>query len=166
MPKTRGESFSFRTTRSPPSPRTRCSTSSTTRRPPLWARRLYEAYRARGARARRRGRRRPHDPGGAGAEFARRLCGRLGLDPEQACLSWDPPTTKERAAMHPAYYASQRFLIESSGVDATRAGRNRDLEAEVRGWPEEFGEDVGMIREMVDLAMPNYRYLLGRRFRM
>ncbi|KAK8102225.1 hypothetical protein PG984_015371 [Apiospora sp. TS-2023a] len=224
----RGESFSFRTTRSPPSPRKRCSTSSTTRRPPrrscsptatsppcsrttsssppgtvpvltirdprltvpsayrvlgamglahgsgrpnfliststLWVRRLYEAYRARG-----------FEPvvvdaddlmtGGAG--FARRLCGRLGLDPEQACLSWEgPPSAEERAAMHPAYYASQRFLIESSGVDATRAGRNRDLEAEVRGWPEEFGEDVGMIREMVDLAMPNYRYLLERRFQI
>ncbi|KAK8065201.1 hypothetical protein PG997_011948 [Apiospora hydei] len=99
-------------------------------------------------------------------EFARCLCARLGLDPARACLVWEAPAAEERGGLHPAYYASQRFLIESSGVDASRAGSNRDLDAEMRGWEAEFGEDVGMVREMVDLAMPHYRYLYERRFTM
>ncbi|KAK7967892.1 uncharacterized protein PG986_002169 [Apiospora aurea] len=129
----------------------------------LWVRGAYEAYRARGGGI---------EPVVVDAddlmtqspEFARRLCARLGLDPARACLAWDAPTAEERGGMHPAYYASQRFLVESSGVDASRAGTNRDLEAEMRGWEAEFGEDVGMVREMVDLAMPHYRYFYERRF--
>ncbi|KAK8034189.1 hypothetical protein PG993_009184 [Apiospora rasikravindrae] len=129
----------------------------------LWVRGAYETYKARGIE--------PvvvdaDDLMTGGPEFARSLCSRLGLDPEMACLSWDVPTAEERAGMHPAYYASQRFLIESSGVDAGRAAGNRNLEAEVEGWPAEFGEDVAMVREMVELAMPHYRYLHERRFKM
>ncbi|KAK8099911.1 hypothetical protein PG999_010285 [Apiospora kogelbergensis] len=101
----------------------------------LWTRRLYEAYLSRGIE--------PvvvdADDLMTSPEFARRLCARLGLDPDLACLSWPETSAEEKAKLHPLEYASQKFLIDSVGVDASRAGKSRDLEAEVQGWPAEFG---------------------------
>ncbi|KAK6848786.1 hypothetical protein PG995_012619 [Apiospora arundinis] len=127
----------------------------------LWIRRLYEAYRSRGIE--------PvvvdADDLMTSPEFARHLCSKLGLDPESACLSWKATSAEEKAKLHPMEYASQRFLIDSTGIDESRAAKNQDMEALVQGWPAEFGEDVGLVREMVDFAMPHYQYLYERRFK-
>ncbi|KAK8004539.1 protein-S-isoprenylcysteine O-methyltransferase [Apiospora arundinis] len=126
----------------------------------LWIRRLYEAYRSRGIE--------PvvvdADDLMTSPEFARHVCAKLGLDPESACLSWEATSAEEKAKLHPMEYASQKFLIDSTGIDESRAAKNQDMEAQVQGWPAEFGEDVELVREMVDLAMPHYQYLYERRF--
>ena len=98
-------------------------------------------------------------------EFTRQLCKRLGLDPDAAIFRWEPAGEAEKAAMHPMFFASQRWLIESAGIKPERAAKNINLEAEERGWKDEFGEDLELIRDMVALALPSYEYLHERRFK-
>lgn len=99
-------------------------------------------------------------------EYVRFLASRLGLDPEQVYTTWSAPSADERKEIHPMFYASQGFLIESTGIDPGRAAKNMDMDEVMGKWEEEFGEDVGLIREAIDAAMPYYRYLHERRLRM
>ena len=128
----------------------------------IWSRLLYDFYVSNGA-----------DPIVVDADdymtsgdFVRHLCSQAGLDPAQAYLSWSMPTQEERAEIHPMYYASQSTLIESSGIQPSKAAKNVDLEAEEKGWETEFGEDLPLLKEMVELAMPHYTYLHERRLKM
>lgn len=98
-------------------------------------------------------------------DFIKQLCVKLGLDPDQAQFTWPAISQGERTQLDHGFYASQRYLLESSGVDSGRAAKNLDLEAEQSRWEAEFGEDVKLVTEMVDLAMPHYRYLYERRFK-
>lgn len=95
----------------------------------------------------------------------RRLCVRLGLDPAEAKFGWGAVTDEQKEKeIHPMQYASQNTLYESEGVIAGRAARNADFGDVEREWKEEFGEDPGLVEEMVGLAMPRYRYLYERRW--
>lgn len=97
--------------------------------------------------------------------FIRSLCVRLGLDPKQLKFEWDAVTDKQKEKdIHPMLYASQNTLFESSGVMAGRAAKNSDLTGVSEKWKEEFGEDAGLVEEMVALAEPHYRYLYEKRW--
>lgn len=98
--------------------------------------------------------------------FVRYLCSCAGLEPDEVYTTWSAPTEEEREGIHPMFYASQGTLIESSGIIPGRAAKNMDMAEEVRKWDAEFGEDVGLIREAVESAMPYYRYLHERRLKM
>jgi hypothetical protein len=99
-------------------------------------------------------------------EFVRGLCAGLGLDPERVCLKWEAVTKEQRdTEIHPMLYASQNTLFESKGVDAGRAKKELDLVKEEKAWEEEFEDDVGLIREMVGIAGPFYRWLYERRWK-
>jgi hypothetical protein len=97
--------------------------------------------------------------------FVQSLCVRLGLDPSQVRFEWDAATSEQKEIeIHPMQYASQNTLYESSGVIAERAAKNSDLvDASVK-WKNEFGDDAGLVEEMVALAMPHYQYLYERRW--
>jgi hypothetical protein len=97
--------------------------------------------------------------------FVRSLFVKLNLDPSKVRFEWDAATAEQKEKeIHPMQYASQNTLYESSGVIAGRAARNSDFaDAEVK-WREEFGDDAGLVEEMVALAMPHYRYLHERRW--
>lgn len=97
-------------------------------------------------------------------EFVRHLCSKAGLDPDQAYFSW--PTDGDKDKHHPMYYASQSTLLNSAGPDAALAAKNKDLAKEEAGWAAEFGDDLALVQEMVDLAMPHYEYLYERRLRL
>jgi hypothetical protein len=97
----------------------------------------------------------------AGEEFVRALCGRVGLDGGRACFGWKAVTGVQREEMHPMLYASQGTLFESEGVDSGKA----DLGREEVAWEEEFGDDVGLVREMVGIAGTFYWWLHERRWR-
>ncbi|KAM0722574.1 hypothetical protein Q7P37_002015 [Cladosporium fusiforme] len=104
-------------------------------------------------------------------DFVRVVCSKIGLDPSQVLFEWDVAAVKEDSTrewngevIHPMQYASQDTLYRSSGVDAGLAARNVDLEEGRGKWEDEFGEDVGLVREMVRLAEPHYRFLNERRF--
>lgn len=99
-------------------------------------------------------------------DFVGYLCTQIGLNPEEVCTSWSAPTAEERKEIHPMFYASQGTLIESSGIMPGRAAKNIDMAEEVRKWDDDFGEDVGLIKEAVESAMPHYRYLYERRLKM
>ena len=101
------------------------------------------------------------DPG-----YCRFACEKLDLEPELACLEWEKITEEEKANIHPMVYASQMGLLESTGLDASRAAKNLDFVVEGKKWDDEFGDDVPMVREMVESGMPHYRYLRERRLRM
>lgn len=119
-------------------------------------------------------------------EFVREVCGKIGLQGEAVRFEWDACTTTDASTdtsegdstststkrqwggeeIHPMQYASQNTLYESSGVRAGLAAKNLDLDEIVRGWEEEFGDDVGLVREMVELAEGHFRWLFKRRFTM
>ena len=61
-------------------------------------------------------------------------------------------------------YASQNTLYESSGVIAGKAAKDFDFTDVSVKWKEEFGDDAGLVEEMVALAMPHYQYLYERRW--
>ena len=97
--------------------------------------------------------------------FVRSLCVRLGLNPSEVRFEWDAATSEQKEKeIHPMQYASQNTLYESSGVIAGKAARGFDFTDVSVKWKEEFGEDAGLIEEMVGLAMPHYQYLHERRW--
>lgn len=97
--------------------------------------------------------------------FVRQLGGKLGLDPEKAKFEWEAVGEKEKEGIHPMQFASQKTLFESSGVEAGRAGKNLDLAKEAEKWEGEFGEDAGLVGEMVKFAEGHYRWLWERRWK-
>lgn len=97
--------------------------------------------------------------------FVRSLCVRLGLDPFKVQFEWDAATSEQKEKeIHPMQYASQDTLYESSGVIAGKAAKNFDFTDASVKWKEEFGDDAGLIEEMVGLAMPHYQFLHERRW--
>ncbi|THW63995.1 hypothetical protein D6D20_03173 [Aureobasidium pullulans] len=88
------------------------------------------------------------------------------FEPELACIDWEKITEEEKANIHPMLYASQMGLLESTGLDASRAAKNLDFVVEEKKWDDEFGDDVPMVREMVESGIPHYQYLRERRLRM
>lgn len=99
-------------------------------------------------------------------DFVRALCGRIGLDPEQLNLSWPAASEAEKEKIHPMYYASQSTMIDSSGPDPARAGKNIDLEKSMQEWDNEFGDDAVVMRELTELAKPHYEYLLSKKTKL
>ncbi|KAF2723353.1 hypothetical protein K431DRAFT_301940 [Polychaeton citri CBS 116435] len=129
---------------------------------PIWARLLYDWYISHGV----------HplvadaDDFMTSEDFVRRICSRAGLDPALACFAWEELTPDEKAKLHPMYYKSQKTLVDSCRVRVELAGRNLNLE-ELKGeWEEKFGEDMRLVREMVDLSVPHYEYLYERRMKL
>ncbi|THW43376.1 hypothetical protein D6D22_04500 [Aureobasidium pullulans] len=98
--------------------------------------------------------------------YCRFVCEKLDLEPELACIEWEKITEEEKANIHPMLYASQMGLLESTGLDASRAAKNLDFVVEEKKWDDEFGDDVPMVREMVESGIPHYQYLRERRLRM
>jgi hypothetical protein len=98
--------------------------------------------------------------------FVRSLLVRLGMDPEKVRFQWDAVTDEQKEKdIHPMLWASQSTLFESEGVIAGRAARNSDFDGLEEKWREEFGEDAGLIGEMVGVAEGHYRWLYERRWR-
>jgi hypothetical protein len=99
--------------------------------------------------------------------FVRNLHVRLGLDPTKVRFKWDAVTEEQKEReIHPMLFASQNTLFESEGVIAGRAAKNSDFDGLEEKWREEFGEDAGLIGEMVGFAEPHYRYLYERRWKV
>ncbi|THX57656.1 hypothetical protein D6D06_03560 [Aureobasidium pullulans] len=99
-------------------------------------------------------------------EYCRFVCEKLGLEPGLVCLEWEKITEEEKAKIHPMLYASQMGLLESTGLDASRAAIKVDFVVKEKKWEDEFGDDVPMVREMVESGIPHYQYLRERRLRM
>lgn len=104
-------------------------------------------------------------------EFVRKVSSKIGLDPAQVQFEWDAATVKDDSSrawngedVHPMQFASQNTLYGSSGVDATLAAKNLDMNLVMEKWDEEFEEDLVLVKEMIELAEPHYRYLFEKRF--
>lgn len=95
-------------------------------------------------------------------DFVRHLCVQAGLDSAEAYFSW-PAEGKDN--VHPSYYLSQSSLLDSTGPDPKYAAKNVDLNEEEKEWEAEFGSDLPLVKEMVELAMPYYEYLYERRLK-
>lgn len=94
--------------------------------------------------------------------FVRNLCGRIGLEGGRVCFGWEAVT---REGVHPMLWASQNTLFGSERVDAGKAKGEEDLVEEERSWEEGFGDDVGLVREMVGIAEPFHQWLHERRWK-
>lgn len=99
--------------------------------------------------------------------FVRHLTGKLGLDPDKAIVSWPKSTDKEKQDMSQMLLTIQNTLVNSEGIRPDRASRNIDLAAERENWKNDFDkEELKMIQEFVDIAMPHYEYLREKRLRL
>nr|POF02578.1 hypothetical protein CFP56_58210 [Quercus suber] len=99
-------------------------------------------------------------------DFVRRVCEKAGLDPAQAHFSWPAATEAEMKQTHPMHYASQSTLINSVGMNPAFAAKNVDMVAEEAKWEAEFGDDVSLVKQVMDLERAHYEYLRERRFTM
>ncbi|KFY13110.1 hypothetical protein V492_03487 [Pseudogymnoascus sp. VKM F-4246] len=85
-----------------------------------------------------------------------RLCHQLQLDPEKLSFEWQPMTT----GLHPFLSSIQ----QSTGVDMSKLSKGVDIKQEFVKWEQEFGSHVAQrLLHFVELAMPDYEYLLAQR---
>ncbi|KXS94800.1 hypothetical protein AC578_4056 [Pseudocercospora eumusae] len=92
-------------------------------------------------------------------EFSMQLCSKIDLDPDLAHFERQ---RGDKDKYHPMEYASQTTLIESSGVDESKAAKNLGLDDSEKKWDEEFGEDVGLvIRGFVSHSTPRAKRSCG-----
>jgi hypothetical protein len=98
-------------------------------------------------------------------QFSRILAGRLGLDPAQVTVAWEPTPEEQQEQMHPTLRAIQKTLIDSQGLIPNRAAKNITPEEEVARWKDAFtAEEVELIHELVRRMTPDYEYLKARKF--
>lgn len=97
--------------------------------------------------------------------FSRRLAQRIGLDPGQVTVAWEPTPAEQQAQMHPVLRAIQKTLIDSKGLVPRRAAKNINLEEEEARWKDDFSQGaVDLIHELIQRMSPDYEYLYQRRF--
>lgn len=97
--------------------------------------------------------------------FCRGLAKRLGLNPEQVAVTWEPTPEEQQDQMHPVLRAIQKTLIDSKGLVPGRAAKNIDLKEEEARWKDDFPqEEVDLMHELVQRMSPDYEYLKERRF--
>ncbi|KAF2162761.1 hypothetical protein M409DRAFT_26999 [Zasmidium cellare ATCC 36951] len=99
--------------------------------------------------------------------FVRHLCAARGLNPDEALIKWDKTNRDlDMNTIEKNHTAIQKTLFASQGPEARRASQNVDLEAEERGWDEEFGrEGAQLVRDVVKAVGADYEYLRERRLR-
>ncbi|KXT10599.1 hypothetical protein AC579_7528 [Pseudocercospora musae] len=93
-------------------------------------------------------------------ELSRQVCSKPDLNPDLAHFEWQ---RGDEDQWHPMEYVSQTTLIESSGIDHSKAAKNLYLDNSEKQRDEEFGEVVGLIREAVAAFVPDYELLFERR---
>lgn len=97
--------------------------------------------------------------------FCRGLAKRLGLDPEQVAVAWEPTPEEQQAQMHPVLRAIQKTLIDSKGLVSGRAAKNINLDEEEARWKDDFPpEVVNLMHDLIQRMSPDYEYLKERRF--
>ncbi|OBT44499.1 hypothetical protein VE00_04929 [Pseudogymnoascus sp. WSF 3629] len=85
-----------------------------------------------------------------------RLCHQLQLDPQQLSFDWQVENTG-----HLPWLSS---LQRSTGVDMSKISKGIDIQQEFVKWENEFGSHVAQkLLHFVELAMPDYEYLLAQR---
>lgn len=98
--------------------------------------------------------------------FVRDLCSKIGFNPDEAVFSWPETSREEQEGMHVMLKRVQNVLINSKGLEAGRAARNIDLEAEKAKWAEDFsGSELEMLHKLYERAVPHWEYLFARRFK-
>lgn len=85
-----------------------------------------------------------------------RLCHQLLLDPRHLSFEWQVSTTE----LHPWLSTIQK----STGVDMSKLSKGIDTQQEFVKWEREFGSHVAQkLLYFVELAIPDYEYLLAQR---
>lgn len=97
--------------------------------------------------------------------FAKQLCQKIGLNPEEAVFQWPKTEQHVQDAMHPMLKKVQDVLINSEGLDPSHAAKHIDLAAEKAKWAEDLdGKQLEILEELYARAMPQWEYLYLRRF--
>lgn len=85
-----------------------------------------------------------------------RLCRQLQLNPQHLSFEWQVATT----GLVPWFSSIQK----STGVDMSKISKGVDIQREFVKWENEFGSHVAQkLLHFVELAMPDYEYLLAQR---
>lgn len=97
-------------------------------------------------------------------DIVRKLCSEVGLDPKHALFSWPRATEEEKAKMDPIIRSLLNSLLNSTGLDPSKAKPPPDMEEEQAKWEQKFGgEAAQFMRDLVEAAMPDYEYLRARK---
>lgn len=85
-----------------------------------------------------------------------RVCHQLQLDPQHLAFEWQAAKT----GLFPWFSSIQK----STGVDMSKLSKGLDIQREFLKWENEFGSHVAQkLLHFVELAMPDYEYLLAQR---
>ncbi|KFZ16473.1 hypothetical protein V501_02213 [Pseudogymnoascus sp. VKM F-4519 (FW-2642)] len=85
-----------------------------------------------------------------------RLCQQLQLDPQQLSFEWQVAKT--------GFLPWLSSIQKSTGVDMSKLSKGVDTQQEFVKWEHEFGSHVAQkLLHFVELAMPDYEYLLAQR---
>ncbi|KFX87725.1 hypothetical protein V490_08056 [Pseudogymnoascus sp. VKM F-3557] len=85
-----------------------------------------------------------------------RLCHQLHVDPQHLVFEWQVTKT----GLVPWFSSIQK----STGVDMSKLSKGLDIQREFGKWESEFGAEVAQkLLHFVELAMPDYEYLLAQR---
>ncbi|KAH7028157.1 uncharacterized protein B0I36DRAFT_413757 [Microdochium trichocladiopsis] len=90
----------------------------------------------------------------------------VGMDPAKVRLSWERPSEASVKCLLPNERRMLSTILASSGIDASKAAGDIDIEQEAVKWKEEFGEErARKLAAWVRAAMPDYEFLRARRMR-
>ncbi|KAI9037324.1 uncharacterized protein KD926_000611 [Aspergillus affinis] len=99
-----------------------------------------------------------HNPG-----LVPQLAKELGLDPSKVQTTWNTTSFPEDTLIMREIFC--RVANQSTGVIKEKAPEKIDIEEEKRKWVAEFGCDLaGIISDCVEHAIPDYEYLMSKRF--
>ncbi|KAI9694979.1 MAG: hypothetical protein M1822_000596 [Bathelium mastoideum] len=94
------------------------------------------------------------------------LCAQTGLDPQAIKYEWASMSHKEIQMQYEGEAVFLETLLGSNGIVSGKGSDGVEVECEMEGWREEFGEErAEMLRRMVEAAMEDYMFLKSRGLR-
>ncbi|KAL4929915.1 uncharacterized protein BDV17DRAFT_290270 [Aspergillus undulatus] len=100
-----------------------------------------------------------------GSSTIERVCSSLGMDTQRILYEWDAIQTPEGAGCRELKFMSDYW--NSTSIDSSKSSRGLDMAAKYTQWQNDFGPDTANgLWELVQRAMPDYKYLRARGFEL
>lgn len=100
------------------------------------------------------------------SEYVMHLASFIHMEPVDCIFQWERMTEEAQEQLPGMLRYVQSTLLNSEGVIREKAANDLNAEEEKLKWIAEFGDDAGLIQELVDLALPHYEYMYARRLKL
>ncbi|KAG4433960.1 hypothetical protein IFR05_010573 [Cadophora sp. M221] len=92
----------------------------------------------------------------------KRLCRKLGMDPQHMPDKWDTIPAPENVGCRESKFMGDYW--NSTSIDSSKSSRGLDMDAKYMTWKAEFGLDAAReLLAIVEKAMPDYNYLKSKK---